>query len=462
MGPLVRQPKRIGELRILHYSLGLPPYRTGGMARYTHDLLRAQAESGGDAVGLLFPGRRRLVGRPEIRQLQEFHGASVFEWVHPRSVPLLTGVRDPNEIFAPLRSLSRREERQFLEHVRPEVLHLHTLMGLSETFLQEAKSFGSRIIFTAHDYYGICSKAVLVDQNGSPCPGEESRKCATCNLGAPSALHQYLHTQQWLHRYKKFLQSLLKRRRQIQRQPVANTIRQPCRAREEQFQDLRTFNSHMLDMIDIYHFGSSVSERRYLEARKIGAEIRRFPVTHAGIKDHRKIRTRDHGPLRLGFIGDAAPYKGYSLLIDALSRLRGHGVNNWTLDVYGPGHENEITSEHIRIRGPFIESERDRIFESMDLLVVPSLWWETFSLVALEALSYGVPALVSERVGAKDLYTPELGGLVYGDLQSMENRIAEFVELRSEYIETSKLIRHLDLPIDYSRHVETVRSMYSS
>ena len=39
----------------------------------------------------------------------------------------------------------------------------------------------------------------------------------------------------------------------------------------------------------------------------------------------------------------------------------------------------------------------------MDIMVVPSLWHETFSLVTLEALSYGVPVLVSDTVGAKDI-----------------------------------------------------------
>jgi glycosyltransferase involved in cell wall biosynthesis len=34
---------------------------------------------------------------------------------------------------------------------------------------------------------------------------------------------------------------------------------------------------------------------------------------------------------------------------------------------------------------------------------VPSICKETFSLVALEALSYGVPVMVSDNVGAKDI-----------------------------------------------------------
>ena len=39
----------------------------------------------------------------------------------------------------------------------------------------------------------------------------------------------------------------------------------------------------------------------------------------------------------------------------------------------------------------------------MDMLIVPSLCYETFGLVVLEALSFGVPVMVSATVGAKDI-----------------------------------------------------------
>ena len=40
---------------------------------------------------------------------------------------------------------------------------------------------------------------------------------------------------------------------------------------------------------------------------------------------------------------------------------------------------------------------------SADLLVAPSIWYETFGFTVLEALSYGVPVIVSDHVGAKDI-----------------------------------------------------------
>ncbi len=47
--------------------------------------------------------------------------------------------------------------------------------------------------------------------------------------------------------------------------------------------------------------------------------------------------------------------------------------------------------------------ELGSVFDRMDLLIVPSIWYETFGYVVLEALSHGVPVLMSGRVGARDI-----------------------------------------------------------
>ena len=41
---------------ILHYSLGLPPFRRGGMTQYCLDLIAGQVKEGHN-VTLLWPGR---------------------------------------------------------------------------------------------------------------------------------------------------------------------------------------------------------------------------------------------------------------------------------------------------------------------------------------------------------------------------------------------------------------------
>ena len=42
-------------MKILHYSLGFPPYRTGGLTKFNYDLMIEQVKEGND-VALLWPG----------------------------------------------------------------------------------------------------------------------------------------------------------------------------------------------------------------------------------------------------------------------------------------------------------------------------------------------------------------------------------------------------------------------
>lgn len=49
-------------MRILHYGLGFPPSRTGGMVRYTLDLMKEQLKQG-EQVFYLYPGRINFIKR---------------------------------------------------------------------------------------------------------------------------------------------------------------------------------------------------------------------------------------------------------------------------------------------------------------------------------------------------------------------------------------------------------------
>ena len=45
---------------IIHYFLGFPPYRSGGLTKYSVDLMNAQAQNG-DTIIALWPGRINLL-----------------------------------------------------------------------------------------------------------------------------------------------------------------------------------------------------------------------------------------------------------------------------------------------------------------------------------------------------------------------------------------------------------------
>ena len=73
----------------------------------------------------------------------------------------------------------------------------------------------------------------------------------------------------------------------------------------------------------------------------------------------------------------------------------------WELSVWG-GKVGKHSSLSIQYKGKYNAQTIENVYEAMDVLIVPSVWKETFSLVTLEALSYGVPVIVSDNVGAQD------------------------------------------------------------
>ena len=124
---------------ILHYSLGFPPYRTGGLTKFCMDLMKEQVKEG-DQVSLLWPGEIQLFGkRTKIKKNRSVDGIASFEVINPTPVSYDEGIVD---IPAFTNEGDLKVYEQFLQFVHPNVIHIHTLMGLHKNLLVAAKKMG--------------------------------------------------------------------------------------------------------------------------------------------------------------------------------------------------------------------------------------------------------------------------------------------------------------------------------
>ena len=109
-------------------------------------------------------------------------------------------------------------------------------------------------------------------------------------------------------------------------------------------------------------------------------------------------------PPLLGCLGGLAPHKGQAVLLRAFAMLaRGGAAGTLLLIGDGPDRrrlETLAAEEAIASRVHFLGERPDarRLLPALDLLVVPSLQREGFSLAAIEAMDAGVPVIAS-RVG---------------------------------------------------------------
>ena len=190
------------------------------------------------------------------------------------------------------------------------------------------------------------------------------------------------------------------------------------------YKKLLDYYKECFSLIDCFHFNSRVTRDTYLRFFKPRGSIV-LPITHNGIKDHRKLKSYDEPSLlRIGFVGNAAPYKGLPKLIEALESLNMN--NKWRLDVWG-SFVGEEEAFPIHYRGKFDHRAIEMVYTTMDIMVVPSQCHETFSLVTLEALSYGVPVLVSDTVGAKDIVVQYNPRFVYHSQEELVELLRELI-----------------------------------
>lgn len=78
-------------------------------------------------------------------------------------------------------------------------------------------------------------------------------------------------------------------------------------------------------------------------------------------------------------------------------------------------------SQHILFAGALWYEERDRMYQSVDLVVMPSVS-EPFGLVPLEAIQHGVPALISKQSGVAEVISHVLK-VDFWDVDEMANQI---------------------------------------
>ena len=148
--------------------------------------------------------------------------------------------------------------------------------------------------------------------------------------------------------------------------------------------------------------------------------IRQMPLMvdnarYAGIAERRD----DDGACRFGYVGRLVAHKRVDVLIRAFAQLVKRGLRV-KLDIVGRGQEESRlkvlamvcgVGEKVLFHG-FLEGE-DKVeaYRNMDVLVLPSAY-EPWGLVVNEAMSSGIPVVVSEEVGARVDLVEKGGGLV--------------------------------------------------
>lgn len=369
---------------------GLPPEEQSGTELYTAELAQALARSG--------------------------HEVAIFAGSHSAAEPTQSWRRDgPVEIERLARPRPRLRlnfadssvESGLLAAVNrfgPEIVHVQHLLGLTMPLVPLLKKRGIPVVLTLHDHWLLCPEVQPFRPGAHRLAGD--RWGINCfihlELLRPRRAAAALVTGELAHRF--------------------HTHRERAR----------------LARAELAAADALIAPSRFLRARFAAfglPETKLFVLPHGtpSLDGAAAERTPE---VRVGYLGPILEDKGVDLLVRAFREVRNAALR---LELRGPAPDarfaNRVRSlaardDRISI-GPAIPHDDVGAFlAGLDLLVVPSRFQESFSLVVHEAFAARTPVLASNTGALPEIVTEGANGALFpaGSWRGLLRRLRELLE----------------------------------
>jgi len=434
-------------MRIVQVNWGWPPKQTGGPIGYVADLSKELVKLGHE-ISVFYAGDSDFRGRCYLnRKTQD--GVKLFSFVNSPNNFLSLGI-PLKECQEPIIEAIFQE---LLAEVKPDLVHLHSLLGLCGSILEISKSLDILNVVSLHNYWFICPRVdLLKPPSYTLCSGPDTGwNCSVC---AP-------RPGQWKLRKAKAkgrLKNLIKRRpalkRSLQRTILGlNKLRNSFSGFEENRADsppsgrpnahlardylfredyLRSLLSQKADLIVAVSNGVKEIFVNH------GIPEKRVLVLHSGIKSVDRLQSFArsqggglHNPLTFGFFGPVLPYKGVHVLVEAFNLLP---LGSARLVIYGTGDSNYVrklmkkANGNVEFRGTF--RDLTDILPEFDLAVIPPIWHDNAPLVVLESLAARKPIVGAEIGGIPDFVKDGINGFLFrpGDPFDLAEKMKKIIE----------------------------------
>lgn len=433
-------------MRILHTCLGNPYNHNGGMHRYCVDLMESQKKNG-DVVFVLFPGMNVINSNRIVKD-----NNNLYRIHNSLPVPITFGVDNPNRY---MKKGNKNNYTHFLNIIKPDIVHVHSLMGIHKEFFLACKELQIPIVFTTHDFYPLCFKCNLLDMNNNVCVnGFDPEKCALCNYGSGLNYGKQVILQSRLYgklRNNKVIQYLKKELRIKKGQPYncpANLSNEVIK----EYRELHNYYKEILNCISVIHCNSSVSMRIY-ESYYPRLKYIILPITHSGIKKEKHERKSSR--LRISYFGGQNPVKGYNQLKKIIEMLPDNEL--WEISMYGGAFSEKIDNKQVSIKHYFTQEEENYVWDKTDLLLFISQSPETFGFSVLEALARCIPVICSDLAGSCVLLN-DIQECVYehDNIYELLEKITFFLNI-DNYKKIQEKIYNLNIDFDIEEHAKKIR-----
>jgi glycosyltransferase involved in cell wall biosynthesis len=276
----------------------------------------------------------------------------------------------------------RGQFEALLDEERPDVVHVQHLLFLSADCIAAAVARDVPVVVTLHDGWWLCPELHL-----------------TADRHATGRLHGVAC---WAHHDI----------RRLRRSPLA--LLGVVRAVPDELRRPRLLR-RALEAADIVLAPSVSLANVYARAGFARPHVAAHGIALTPDAAHTPQR-----PIRFGFVGPATSDKGAHLLAGALPE--GSTLVHW-----GRGF---VQGDRVERRGEFTPAAARDAYRSFDVLVVPSLVAESFSLVTAEAQALGIPVVASRLGALPELIEHERNGLLVdpGDRPALAAALARLTD----------------------------------
>lgn len=394
-------------MRILHVSMGIPPFRVGGLNEYCLEVILQQMEDGHE-VSILYPGSYTISKLPHIKKdNSNIYEIEAYKLQNPLPLSLVFGVNSPDRY---MKRCSKEIFGTFLDNLKPDVIHIHSIQGIYKEFFECAYEKKYKMIFTTHDYYPICLRCSLYDNHHHLCNELNAEKCTYCNQGIGLSKKQEILMQSKIYSKLKYSWIVKKMRKAIRHKINNSNKKQKTEYmmtqlnKVDDYERIRKYYSEIMGYMSIVHCNSQIAQNIYSKIFP-KLEYKKILITKKSISGLSKevCYHENNTNINIGYIGGKSEFKGMAVLIAATLKLDEFGIHNWNLRLYGGNfEEEEKIDSRIFSMGIYDKSEKEDVLRNMSILVIPSLWPETFGFGSIEALSVGTPVVCSDIVGSKE------------------------------------------------------------
>ena len=321
--------------------------------------------------------------------------------------------------------------REYVREARPEIVHAMHLQGLSASVLPIFGEFGIPVILTAADFWTVCPVVDLRRHDGALCTGPEVSHCVRCIASRnpdPRLRSIAGSVPGAAFKVAGLLSRTLLSRFSPQLRQVADVMERPAYIRE---------NVELVDHVVAY----TGLTRDLLTSNGVGAGktmVSQYGIDTSDLAEVAGER-RPSSTLRLGYIGTLAPHKGCDVLVRTFKMLPS-GFDA-TLSIHGdPGRYPSFVEElrelagdddRIAFHGAFSREEVGRVLSEIDVLVVPSRWYENAPGVIFEAFAAGIPVVATDLRGMSEFVRHNETGLLF-ELENAEDLSRQLRRLREE------------------------------